>query len=105
MQHQDQQSSGAFGADTGSSSGFSFEQSGNGGTLKLMGSQIIGWIGEIQPPAPLMDDPTLPKDTKKGDTASALASTPVSASTPASPAPPPTPGPPPTQAPSPAPAP
>lgn len=104
MAHQDQQSSGAFGADTSTSSGFSFEQSGNGGTLKLMGSQIVGWIGEIQPPAPLMDDPTLPKDTKTKSPSDA-ASTSATTSTPASPAPPPTPGPPPAPAPTPPPAP
>lgn len=70
MQHNDQQASGAFGQNASSSSSFSFEQNGNGGTLKLMGSQIIGWIGEIQPPAPLMDDPTLPKDDKATTTSS-----------------------------------
>ncbi|MHA7662735.1 hypothetical protein [Mycolicibacterium sp. HS_4_1] len=60
-QHQDQQSSGAFGSQQ-TSSGFTFTSDGKkGGTLQLLGSQIAGWIGQIQPAAPLMDDPTLPK--------------------------------------------
>jgi hypothetical protein len=60
-QHQDQQSSGAFGSQQ-TSSGFTFTSDGSrGGTLQLLGSQIAGWIGQIQPAAPLMDDPTLPK--------------------------------------------
>lgn len=62
-QHQDQQSSGAFGSQQ-TSSGFTFTSDGKkGGTLELLGSQIAGWIGQIQPAAPLMDDPTLPKPT------------------------------------------
>jgi hypothetical protein len=63
IQHNDQQASGAFGASGSSNSGFSFSRSGNGGTLKLMGSQIIGWIGEIQPAAPKIAAPNLPKAT------------------------------------------
>jgi hypothetical protein len=60
-QHQDQQSSGRFGSQQ-MSSGLTFTQHGErGGTLELLGSQIAGWIGQIQPAAPLMDDPTLPK--------------------------------------------
>ena len=64
-QHQDQQSSGAFGSQQ-TSSGFTFTADGRrGGTLQLLGSQIAGWIGQIQPAAPLMDDPTLPKPTSR----------------------------------------
>ncbi len=64
-QHQDQQSSGAFGSQQ-TSSGFTFNADGKkGGTLELLGSQIAGWIGQIQPAAPLMDDPTLPKPTSE----------------------------------------
>ncbi|WP_156765377.1 hypothetical protein [Mycobacterium sp. 1245852.3] len=64
-QHQDQQSSGAFGSQQTSSS-FTFTSDGKkGGTLELLGSQIAGWIGQIQPAAPLMDDPTLPKPTSE----------------------------------------
>jgi hypothetical protein len=60
-QHQDQQSSG-WGGTQQTSSGFTFtSDGGRGGTLELLGSQIAGWIGQIQAAAPLMDDPTLPK--------------------------------------------
>ena len=70
VQHSDQQSSGAFGT-SAVSSGITFNSDGSkGGTLKLLGSQIAGWIGQIQPPAPLMDDPTLPKP--KTDAAAAI---------------------------------
>ena len=73
-QHQDQQSSGAFGSQQ-TSSGFTFtaDQKG-GGTLELLGSQIAGWIGQIQPAAPLIDDPTLPKPTSATNTPQAMAS-------------------------------
>lgn len=65
-QHQDQQSSGAFGSQQ-TSSGLTFtSDGGKGGTLELLGSQIAGWIGQIQPAAPLMDDPTLPKPQPTG---------------------------------------
>jgi hypothetical protein len=57
VQHSDQQASGAFGTDANAQSGWSFQRRGNGGTLKLMGSCIAGWVGEIQPAAPLMDAP------------------------------------------------
>ena len=72
-QHQDQQSSGAFGSQQ-TSSGFSFTSDGErGGTLQLLGSQIAGWIGQIQAAAPLMDDPTLPKPTTATNTPQAMA--------------------------------
>ena len=62
-QHQDQQSSGAFGSQQ-TTSGFTFTSDGKrGGELQLLGTQIAGWIGQIQAAAPLMDDPTLQKDT------------------------------------------
>lgn len=71
-QHQDQQSSGAFGSQQ-TTSGFSFSSDGKkGGTLQLLGSQIAGWIGQIQPACPLMDDPTLPKP-KSTNTPQAMA--------------------------------
>jgi hypothetical protein len=66
MQHKDQQASGAFGANSNSNSGWSFERNGNGGTLNLLGSQIIGWVGEIQPAAPQIDAPNLPKPAASG---------------------------------------
>ena len=64
--HQDEQSSDSFGRQQ-TSSGFTFESDGRkGGTLTMMGSQIAGWIGQIQAAAPLMDDPTLPKPKAGG---------------------------------------
>jgi hypothetical protein len=72
-QHQDQQSSGAFGSQQ-TSSGFTFtSDGGRGGTLQLLGSQIAGWIGQIQAAAPLIDDPTLPKPTSATNTPQAMA--------------------------------
>lgn len=60
-QHQDQQSS-SQGAQNQMSNNITFSSDGGkGGTLKMLGSQICGWIGQIQPAAPPMDDPTLPK--------------------------------------------
>jgi hypothetical protein len=41
--------------------------------LQLLGSQIAGWIGQIQAAAPLMDDPTLPKDKDNANTPAAMA--------------------------------
>ncbi|MFG2859604.1 hypothetical protein [Streptomyces sioyaensis] len=57
VQHSEQQAGGAFGADSSSNRGWSFRRSGNGGTLSLTGSQIIGWVGEIQPASPKVDAP------------------------------------------------
>ncbi len=48
---------GAFDTSTSDDSGMTFTSDGHGGTLEIKGSQIVGWIGEIQPPAPRMDDP------------------------------------------------
>ena len=59
VQHSDSESSGAFTNQHDASQGFSFTSSGTGGTLKLFGSQIVGWIGQIQPAAPRKDDPAL----------------------------------------------
>jgi hypothetical protein len=45
--------------------GWSFNKTGEKGTLTINGSQIVGFIGEIVPACPTMDDPGLPKgDTK-----------------------------------------
>jgi hypothetical protein len=57
VQHSEQQAGSAFGADSSSNRGWSFQRSGNGGTLSLTGSQIIGWVGEIQPASPKVDAP------------------------------------------------
>lgn len=71
VQHSDQQASGAFGSDQSSNAGWSFKRSGNGGTLELMGSQIVGWIGEIQPACPTIDDPSLAKKEAQNETETA----------------------------------
>jgi len=82
-QHADQQSSGAFGS-SNTSSGFTFASDGKkGGTLTLMGSQIAGWVGQIQVAAPRVDDPTLPKPSDKSSPAAMAAG--GSASQPAAP--------------------
>jgi hypothetical protein len=44
--------------------GWSFHKTGQKGTLTIDGSQIVGFIGEIVPACPMMDDPGLPKDDK-----------------------------------------
>lgn len=59
VQHSNSESSGAFTSQHDATQGFSFTSSGNGGTLELFGSQIVGWIGQIQPAAPRKDDPAL----------------------------------------------
>lgn len=71
VQHSDQQASGAFGTDSSSNSGWSFTRQGNGGTLSLLGSQICGWVGEIQPASPKIDAPK----TTSGSTASSGSTT------------------------------
>jgi hypothetical protein len=65
MQHSDSESNGAFGATTGATAGMSFSGNANHGKLTLNGSQIVGWIGQIQEAAPKQDDPGL--DKKKDD--------------------------------------
>jgi hypothetical protein len=63
-----QQSSGAFGSNT-STSGITFTSDNKkGGTFTLTGSQICGWVGQIQLASPLIDDPTLPPLPKKSAT-------------------------------------
>ncbi len=63
-----QQSSGAFGSNT-STSGITFTSDNKkGGTFTLNGSQICGWVGQIQLAAPQIDDPTLPPPPKASST-------------------------------------
>ena len=52
-------SSGAFSSQSDASQSWSFERQGQAGTLTINGAQIVGWIGQIQPPAPRKDDPNL----------------------------------------------
>ncbi len=63
MNKSSQQAGGAFAANTSTDTGWSFSANGNGGTLTLTGSQICGWIGEIQPESPLIDAPPPPAAT------------------------------------------
>lgn len=86
FQHDEQQAGGAFGSSGSTSSGMHYTADGNGGTLKIMGSQICGWIGEIQPACPTIDAPNLPKE----GAATTPAATPAAGATPA-PAPAPAP--------------
>jgi hypothetical protein len=59
VQRSSSESSGAFTNRHDASQGFSFSSNERGGTLELFGSQIVGWIGQIQPAAPRKDDPAL----------------------------------------------
>ena len=54
-----QNAGGAFRSTQTNTTGFTFQQDGRGGTLTLNGSQIVGWIGQIQPASPQQDDPGL----------------------------------------------
>jgi hypothetical protein len=83
VSHTDQQASGAFGATSSSDGNWSFTAAGNGGTLKILGSQIVGWVGEIQPAAPKIDAPNLPSDKPAASQPAAAQPSPV----PAQPAP------------------
>ena len=93
FQHSDAQDSGAFTSQSDTSNSWSFTHDDKGGTLELLGSQIVGWIGEIQPPSPAGDDPGLAAAaaaTTGAAAAPAGATTPAAAATPA-PAPTPAP--------------
>jgi hypothetical protein len=63
--------------------GWSFHKTGDAGTLTIDGSQIVGWIGEIVPACPAMDDPGLAKDDK-GDASSSSSSSSGQSTTPSS---------------------
>ena len=68
-QHQDQQSS-QQGSQHQMTNSITFTSSaGRGGTLKMLGSQVCGWIGQINPASPPMDDPNLPKPQDAGGAA------------------------------------
>jgi hypothetical protein len=73
-QHSDQQAGSAFGQSQAATSGWSFQKEANGGTLTLYGSQICGWIGEIQPAAPLIDDPNLSSSSSSSTSSSSSSS-------------------------------
>jgi hypothetical protein len=80
--HSSSDSSGAFSNQSDSSSSWSFEKTTTGGTLKLNGAQIVGWIGQVQPASPYKDDPGLASGTTSG-TAGTAGTSPVPAPVPA----------------------
>jgi hypothetical protein len=57
VHHSDSESEGAFSTVSEARQGFSFTGNAQHGTLELLGSQIVGWIGQIQPTAPRVDAP------------------------------------------------
>ncbi len=59
VQHNDSSDSGQFTNQHDASHGWSYQSNGKGGTLTMLGSQIVGWIGQIQPASPGKDDPNL----------------------------------------------
>ena len=61
VQHTNSDDNGAFTNQHDSGYGWNFERNGDGGTLTMLGGQIVGWIGQIQPASPYRDDPNLPK--------------------------------------------
>jgi hypothetical protein len=74
VQHQQAQESSAFGQSQQATSGWSFTKTGDGGTLNLYGSQICGWIGEIQPASPPLDDPNLSSSSSSSSNSSSSSS-------------------------------
>jgi len=71
VQHSESESGGAFTSTHDASHGWSFTSHGQGGTLELRGSQIVGWVGQIQPEAPRKDDPNLGAEPEPQETTSA----------------------------------
>ncbi len=64
VQHSEGESHGVFESSSGSDYGWNFHTEGQRGTLEIHGSQIVGWVGEITPPSPMVD---APKDEAKKD--------------------------------------
>lgn len=59
VSHSQSQNSGQGSSGAQSAGSFSFSGGSAGGTLTIQGSQILGWVGEIVPASPPMDDPGL----------------------------------------------
>ncbi|MCX5416007.1 hypothetical protein [Streptomyces sp. NBC_00059] len=57
VQHSESESHGVFESSGGSDYGWNYHSDGQRGTLEIHGSQIVGWVGEITPPSPLVDAP------------------------------------------------
>ncbi|MER9050087.1 hypothetical protein NKH89_22970 [Mesorhizobium sp. M0923] len=86
VQHSNSDSSGAFSNQHDASQGFSFSSNEHGGTLELFGSQIVGWVGQIQPAAPRKDDPALSAEVVANPATAANAGVPaIPADAPAAP--------------------
>ncbi|MER5278573.1 hypothetical protein ABT025_22880 [Streptomyces sp. NPDC002809] len=66
VQHSEGESHGVFESSSGSDYGWNFHSEGQRGTLEIHGSQIVGWVGEITPPSPMVD---APKDEAKKEEA------------------------------------
>ncbi|AKU16614.1 hypothetical protein [Luteipulveratus mongoliensis] len=61
-QHSESDANGAFTTTHDGSNGWSYTSTATGGTLELLGAQIVGWVGQIQPVAPRVDDPNIGKE-------------------------------------------
>ncbi|MEU3706692.1 hypothetical protein AB0E82_30875 [Streptomyces anulatus] len=68
VQRSSSESHGVFEAKSSSDYGWSFHRDGQGGTLEILGGQIVGWVGEIQALAPKVDAPET-AETDSGDAA------------------------------------
>jgi hypothetical protein len=72
--HSSSQESGQGSAGAQSGVQHSFSGSSAGGTLSILGSQILGWVGEIVPACPPTDDPGLAAATSSTTSSSATSS-------------------------------
>ncbi|HEY3732650.1 MAG TPA: hypothetical protein VGL63_01935 [Streptosporangiaceae bacterium] len=70
VSHSDAQDSGQGSSGAQSSGSFSFSGGSAGGTLTIHGSQILGWVGEIVPACPSIDDPGLASSSGSGQSGS-----------------------------------
>ena len=66
VSHSSSQDSGQATSGSQSSGSFSFHGGAGHGTLTIDGSQILGWVGEIVPASPPMDDPGLASASGSG---------------------------------------
>jgi hypothetical protein len=77
VQHSNSDDSGAFTGQHDAGQGWSYDSHGQGGTLKIFGSQIVGWVGQIQPASPRKDDPNIGTSTPAATTTPAATGTPA----------------------------
>jgi hypothetical protein len=82
VQHNDSEASGQFTGQHDASHGWSYQSNGKGGTLTMLGSQIVGWIGQIQPLSPGKDDPNLGAATPAATTPAASTPAPTTVTLP-----------------------